>query len=523
MNTSRDKFAFVVSSVHSLVAGRGAVCSQSDQNDVRIACPRTAQLQQTNRRCLHTKVAARSSCRARLAASSNCRPRQLAVLEHTTQTARRPCGTACCVRSRCRYTPKAERKARLAETIYAGGHMNRLLLSIRSGIPQEVDYALELLVQSSYVDAANIPLETLPGLPAALLDIVASSNAKDPETTRRRLEAALTLRNLVLTGGPRCIEQIKGVQELLFETLHKVAAETEPLAELLLYLLDIAEVYASTTGLTSGLHAAGKTVRAPIELYTSLAKLAQSNDRALVIGAYTLIGALAMCEQNEKVFTLSADSSEVMQATLALLQRAVQLIGVNDASLILPVSEFLYQHTAISINAAMMLVRLDLRDTLKLLASRIPEGSREEVWEMEVSGADARRGAKVRDNLRATYPILGVEEQEAQGGFRPAPRLTPEQLHAIIQMPEPTRTIEWCVVLCRTTDCIVADIAYLGCARCTSRTPKGRSCRLRSGKRTRSSLSRITSRCGTRRYRRCSLRPKSSSASGKPFLKVSHM
>ena len=149
-----------------------------------------------------------------------------------------------------------------------------------------------------------------------------------------------------------------------------------------------------------------------------------------------------MCEDNEEVFTHSSPTTQVGHASSMLLKRALQLISVNDASLILPVLEFLYQHSSIPINAAMLLLQPNLRDILKMLACRIPEGSKEEVWEWEMSTA-TRRGAKTRDNLRATYPILVAEEQEANGGVDFSPKLQPDQLQNIIKQPEPGRTITW--------------------------------------------------------------------------------
>ena len=235
------------------------------------------------------------------------------------------------------------------------------------------------------------------------------------------------------------------MEEPLFETLQLLLQDQDTPAELLLYLLDIAEVYASSMLLSASAPSSGKSPQAPLELYTSLAKLAQSNDRALVIATYTLIGALAMCEGNQAVFTRSNGSAAAEHATNILLKRALQLFVVNDSSLILPVLEFLYQHTSIPTNAAMLIQQPDLRNILKMLAHRIPEGSREEVWEQEVSGVTVRRGAKTRDNLRATYPILVAEEQEANGGVDFSPKLQPEQLQTIIKHSEPGRTIEWCV------------------------------------------------------------------------------
>ncbi|KAK9897445.1 hypothetical protein P389DRAFT_189016 [Cystobasidium minutum MCA 4210] len=358
-------------------------------------------------------------------------------------------------------------------SMLAGGVSNRLLLSIRSGLPKEIDYALELFLQYSYTDAASIPLDVLPGLPTALLDIVRPSAAKDDETLRRRKEAALILRNFILDGGQRSIESVRPYVEYIYEVLVQVLEEAESAnntTELVLYMLDMAEVYASTCTLLLPPEVdvpLAKQIPAQ-KLYTLLARLGQSNDRALIIGSYTLLSGLAMNKNNNPIFAYRAfvpatnEVSPQCPSTM-LLEKAISLLPLNDAELLLPILEFLYQHTSIPSNSLRLLQNANMKQVIRSVIFHLREGAKEETVEYDViQGSSSSstmkqqpqgqnyRGKAMREALIAAYPSLDNKEKEV-----PRPTYTPEEraafqpimpeaaLQSILYKPEPQRAYEW--------------------------------------------------------------------------------
>ena len=311
-----------------------------------------------------------------------------------------------------------------------------------------------------------VPIETLPGLPSALLDLVRPTLARDSETSRRQLEAALALRNLALEGGQRCLDAIRPIVHQIYQVLTECLESDHQAVELILYMLDLAEVYASSFKLLL----ASDTLQSRLQqssqqqVYPLLAKLAQSNDRALVIGAYTLLGALAMNEQSEPVFALRHQPPLFPHSALHLFQpsldptellvkRALLLLPLNDSDLLLPILEFLYQHTLIPSNASFILLRQDFRDILRLFASRIKEGATEETIEYEIhdrsnpasAGIRKLRGKMLREALVATYPTLAAQAQLNRSKTSEPfdAKLDDIAIQRILYLPEPQRVKEW--------------------------------------------------------------------------------
>lgn len=381
----------------------------------------------------------------------------------------------------------------------AGGVSNRLLLSLRSGLPKEIDYALELFLQYSYTDAVSIPLDVLPGLPSALLDIVRPPSSplapRDSETLRRRTEAALILRNVILEGGQRSIESVRPYVDYMYEVLVQVLEEeaqddidptsmprrsTESTTELLLYMLDMAEVYASTCTLLlpppPEQHIPLNKQIPAQKLYTLLARLAQSNDRALIIGTYTLLGGLAMNRNNNPIFSyrmiIPGSTNEISPEcpSTMLLKRAISLLSLNDAEILLPILEFLYQHTLIPSNASRLLQSQNMRQVIRSTISHLKEGAKEETVEYELtqtasssssspsnnnnkdSSANGQgynyRGKAMREALIAAYPSLDTKEREKartpmQESIEHEPLMTAEAVQSILYMQEPQRAYAW--------------------------------------------------------------------------------
>jgi len=299
---------------------------------------------------------------------------------------------------------------------------------------------LQILAEHSYSDAASIPIESLGGLPAALLDLIEhQSRKRDIRTARRRLEAALILRNLVLQGDQACIDAVKPCANTIFRVLVEYLGNPdESLTELTLYLLDIAEVYAPEYTIESQ-----STLTPHLshhkQIYPALAQAGQSNDRAVVIGAYTLLGALAVNEKNARIF-LDADTAD----SSLLANRAIQLLPLNDMDLLLPLLEYLYQHTLHLSHASLLIQRSDIHGLFGLLASRIREGGTLETIEYE-SRRQSSRGKVLREVYMRTYPSLAIlAAQDRRKSNNAADATLPEAiLNTLLHLPEPERLQQW--------------------------------------------------------------------------------
>ena len=374
--------------------------------------------------------------------------------------------------------PSADDDEHAAASLFHGGHANRILLALRSGIPTEVDYALETLIQYSYSDAPLIPYEHLLDLPTALLDIIqssviATSTHCPAEHRRRAVEAALVLRNIVLEGGQKGIQTVRNAGEYLFRTLvdllslpHTSNADTE----ITLYLLDACEVYAHLYTISHPSPCDGALAHLPQSwtvaqrLYPLLAQtVAYSNDRALIIAAYTMLGALAINDRNDTVLAgtpytanatddvpLGGTVNPLSQPTLALMGWALDLTCLNDADLLPPLLEYLYQATRSALNGVLLMRRPDFNSILRMLLNRVKEGASEETSEYEVfphlDPTGVPRGKAVRNAFAHTY--LGMSAPAVQIDYEaPVPKLNDEDTRKILRISEPERGMHWCARL----------------------------------------------------------------------------
>ncbi|GAA6014873.1 hypothetical protein JCM10207_002208 [Rhodosporidiobolus poonsookiae] len=366
-------------------------------------------------------------------------------------------------------------------TFLEAGHSNRLVLSIRSGIPAEVDFGLERLVQVSSLDPDLLRFSELPGLLDGLLGLIrdyverrqadkasgvpslAHIVGEEPrEPLRRRAaEAALILRNVVPgMGNVTAMLGSKRLKKMICEVLEDGAGEgeeAEETTELRLYLLDVLEIVADKIPLALPGHAI--TADAPAEgddedrpppapepldspavrLFPALVALTCSKDRALVLSAFRCLTVLSTNQKSDSVFALL--TYEAVQPLPKPhphpIQTAIELLPLGDAELNTAILDFIYQHTALPSNAVLFSTRPDLLSILRLVCTKfhIKAKFEEVAIDLRVAKSEAKQWSESLPKRHAIKPLPTDHEANSP--------LSREELASILYMPEPARVIQW--------------------------------------------------------------------------------
>ncbi|SCV70728.1 BQ2448_3490 [Microbotryum intermedium] len=367
------------------------------------------------------------------------------------------------------------------------GPHNRLILSLRSGLPGEIDFALERLVQVAGTDPDLLRLPDFPGLIDALIGIVTSyldvksaqratvrahlnalSVDHERETWRRRAcEAGLVIRNIALErSSAKLLQTSKKLPAFIADVLEEGARggpDGEEIAELRLHVLEVLEVIADHVPLTlpgyaiatlkeaSG-HANGPSKRAPepasspaVRLFPLLVALTRSTDRALLISSFRCLTALSQNDKSEPVFALFSyhEHAPLPKPHPHPIDTAVELLPVADFEISSAVLDFMYQHTLIPLNAIAFSARPDLRGILSLVTTKFHIGARKEIVEvtLPVKGGQAAEWHHKLEPRHSSDP--GIAMLKVQN---PA-ELDAEESAKLRILNEPERTLTWSVIL----------------------------------------------------------------------------
>ncbi|KAH9469850.1 hypothetical protein Pst134EA_007126 [Puccinia striiformis f. sp. tritici] len=272
------------------------------------------------------------------------------------------------------------------------GPLNRILLSIKSTLDQDTDYALEVLLAGSSFEPDLIPLSRFPGLVDGLLDLVDSYRSPaifhDPiqkAVRRRALEATLVLRNLfcldsnlsnISVNHPRLISLI----------LHGFRhAQTDSDHEFLTLLLEILESLASLNLVRldqplrdhQNHNPASEThPNWPSELVWQLDQLTQSSDRALLLAAYRSLSAIGSLAANQIALSTELFKSNTWPTSI---ERGFTLLALPDVELLMVVLDYLYSLTSTkSIGLSICCLHKDILPVIKLLMVHVNHNSRME-------------------------------------------------------------------------------------------------------------------------------------------------
>ncbi|KAG1046072.1 hypothetical protein G6F43_011175 [Rhizopus delemar] len=216
----------------------------------------------------------------------------------------------------------------------------RILLSLQSHLPNEVDWAFNTLIKFSYV-SENFNLDFIPTLIDLLLDFTVNFFEHDldhsvndnmisktkQETYERVLQVFHILRNFsFLEMNIRRLALHERLRALLMTGIS--LAPSSRYGELSRHCLDIMENIAPQVILVN---------RADPYL-TSMTQLLFSNDRAFILGAIRALTRVAVTEANERI--LSHANSQV-------IERMAQFLLVDDEELEAATLEYLYQYSSL--------------------------------------------------------------------------------------------------------------------------------------------------------------------------------
>ncbi|RUP45297.1 hypothetical protein BC936DRAFT_148348 [Jimgerdemannia flammicorona] len=271
-----------------------------------------------------------------------------------------------------------------------GGHRNRILLALKSGLPNEIDWAFNNLVKISFECADNFHLEIIPTLLETLLhfaqpffehhilpqsDLTTAStednadqstetepafttlptdyhlfNSKDyQENLERVLQVFHILRNFsFLDTNIRLLSNQSGLRRWLMTGLF-LPPHTQYI-ELRQHCLDLLENISP--------YIVVKSKRD--EYVICLSKLLFANDRALILGGIRALTRLAVNEVNERALA-SIDHK--------VARRLLQLLLVNDEELLAATLEYLYQYSSLHGDFASQLIHHYPGNLVSLLVS----------------------------------------------------------------------------------------------------------------------------------------------------------
>lgn len=361
------------------------------------------------------------------------------------------------------------------------------MLSIRSGIPADVDFGLARLVQVTSIEPDLVRLSEFVGLLDGCLALIRDyldrrrsdrrqggtaafsaivGEEKRDVLRRRAAEAALILRNLAPESRSRepllaSRKLVRTVCDVLDEA-HQDPLDADETTEIRLYLLDVLECVAEHIPLALPGYAValGRDTDAAAEddrplaqpepldspavrLFPLLVALTRSPDRALVLAGFRCLTALALNGKSDAVFALlTYEGIEPLPKPFPHpIQTAVELLPVGDAELSLAVLEFMYQHTLLPSNAVLFAERPELVGILRLLISKFSVRAK-----LEEVSIDLRAAPFDGRFYHDAHGVKHVRKTKLQSPVQASDSLvSPEELAQLIPLAEPSRTLTWCV------------------------------------------------------------------------------
>lgn len=373
------------------------------------------------------------------------------------------------------------------------GPTNRLVLSLRSYVPAEVDFAIERLIQISSIDPELLRFIELPGLLDGLhnlirdyldrriqdrkggaqnVPIVMMSEARE-SSRRRAAEASLILRNLALDKkNVEPLLETKRFRKVLVQMLEEgefEGSQGEETTELRLYLLEVLEIIGEQIPLVLPGHSIpistpeqdettnnnappSTTITKPepldspsVRLFPLLVALTRSQDRALLLAAYRCLTVLSLNDKSDSVFALLAYTHlpPLPKPYPHPIETAVQLLPLADLELNSVILDFIYQHTLLPSNSAYFCSRPELLQILRLVCSKFQVGAKVEEVETEI----------LKTNSEGSQYYKKHWPEKLSKGLSKKPLIGPggevllseEELSEVVNLKEPERAVAWYV------------------------------------------------------------------------------
>lgn len=362
-----------------------------------------------------------------------------------------------------------------AGPFFDGGVKNRLTLSIKSGIPSEIDWALEKLVRISSIDPDLLKfteyhglLDALIGLIEAFLDWRSKSNQlgelywwdkheEKENLGRRACEAALCIRN-ISSIDPTPLNKSRRVLRMITDVLEegeRAGSEGDELTEMRLYLLDVLELLGKDTSLALSNRHTFKSTRIrtndpsspSVRLYPLLVSLTRSTDRALVLAAYRSLVSLAHSEsESSKALTATSTYPLIYPRTSTFhhphpIDTAIELLPLADSELRTLLLDYIYEHTLFPSNAIQLCIRPDLLTILRMIAGSLHVSAQREQLTLLLPMPQTEAEHWFR-SLRPRHETLGrAQIRVLDSGLR----ARSAEVARLVGMPEPERSFNWFV------------------------------------------------------------------------------
>ncbi|GAA5884319.1 hypothetical protein JCM16303_003634 [Sporobolomyces ruberrimus] len=399
--------------------------------------------------------------------------------------------------------PSARMKARdrwsmlfMGPGFLEAGPSNRLVLSLRSCVPAEVDSAMERIIQVSSIDPDLLRFNELPGLLDGLLGLIRDylerriqdrkggaqsltvvMNSEAREIMRRRAaEASLVLRNLALEKkNLEPLLESKRLRRMIVQSLEEgeiEGPEGEETTELRLYLLEVLELIGESIPLAIPGHAIAldapteggggdeeqnrpppkpEPLDAPsVRLFPLLVNLTTSQDRALLLASYRCLTVLSLNEKSDAIFSFLAYTKlpPLPKPSPNPIETAIKLLPLQDAELSSVILDFIYQHTLLPSNSAYFCTRPELLPILKLVCSKLEIGARADHVETEILSTPGEAAIWYKANypnaLKNLKPNTGAQARRKPLRMPTGePLLSEEEMMEIVANQEPDRAIEW--------------------------------------------------------------------------------
>lgn len=305
---------------------------------------------------------------------------------------------------------------------------NRMLLSIRSGIPKEVNWALERMCRLSNND--QFLLQNIVGLTDGLvewpewyvargvdlcrMDTIFSMPSTLAQQRRHALEAIFILRNASFyVSNATFLATHPRISRLIHDALHRIKADSDMNTEFLLHVIDLA--YSVISQLPNDQQAAvnvfsTSTLVAPLE-----GLIETSNDRALII---TVLRTLTLIISNPKNIAHITTTSPALHASIRYLPL------LSDTPLISSCLDYIYSHISHGPMVKSFLLLPSMPGLLKLLVTLLLREQHEEMTAVDLLSEPVK-----------TSPAIATVRQQ----FEP----TAEELDRIAKLTEPERSYEW--------------------------------------------------------------------------------
>ena len=296
---------------------------------------------------------------------------------------------------------------------------HRIAMALRSGLQDEIDWALHELVKMSYEIGDDIRLEGVLGLADALLDKISTVFKFVPSSKRRPaylnvpakeydkiLEAILILRNAVLQDDNAIFLAIKipRTKPVVERVLNLPFTEYPELMELRYYALDVAESiipYIIISGEDD-------------PMYVIMKQLLLSPERSSLILGLKSLARMAVNDENNSLLQDIPHEASLRVQQLLLLE--------DDEELVNAALDFLYQFTTYKSNVHALVGKNGGMN--KLVDSLV-----------RLMGFGAKEQKVTINVLRRMIPLEKLNAEP--------PALPQDILSGLLKLNEPERCVQW--------------------------------------------------------------------------------